>query len=957
MNVSFNNNTYQNSHTTTQHHHHQLIIYHFNIRSLSKNIDNLKSLLSADQHNPDIIILSKTWLSVDHTKSKLSHIEIDGYTFISKPRHWGRGGGVGMYIKSSINFSTCIKFSTNLLDRFEHIVVKIKGKNSQSNCIISGLYRPPTFDSNMWLNSFEQLYRNILADKCNNVVFAGDLNYNLLDAANSHTINNTIGILNLYQPITSATRITNTTKALLDIFLVANKCFILKSNTLADKPLTDHEGIYLALKTKAQIMPPIIKTVRQDKTLNPKRFLHDLSEQPFHQIYESCNPNSMLSKLNSYILTVLNKHAPQKQIKISKPPAPWIDDAIKKLITKRNALYRKSKRTNIPDDILNHALIHKTVKRSIYLAKQNFINKCLTKPNLKKVWNVINRLLKPSCRPITHDINKLNDHFINTSERTTGKTPQPTLIPDSPNGTFAFHHTTCEQVLRILNKLKTDCATGPDLIPAKYIKLSADIIAPHITNIINTCIQQNIFPDVWKTSRVSPIPKTDSPDNMNDYRPISVLPTLSKIFEKVLIEQIITHIDSNNVYPTTLSGCRQGHSTSTALLHIRDTCIKALKSNEITILGLVDFSKAFDTLNYSTLLQTLSTNNFSNSAINLLHSYLTNRKQFIQHSNKTSNLSKIVSGVPQGSLLGPILFNLYVITMNHKATATDATVINYVDDFQLLHHDKPTNIANLTDKIRLSIETLKTEADYLDLTFNSNKTKYILLSTNQTSKRYNLTTEIPEINIDGTKISRTTCQKNLGVHFDQHLRFDTHHKQTLRSAYATIHSLNSLKHTLCTKVKLQLIDSLIFSKLTYANVVTFPTTKTWLSKYNKVFKTALSFAFNKYISTSDLPSINLLNITSRWKMSLLLLTHKSLYSPQFPSYLKLSLQTNQSHCLRSSSAPLIQLPKVKDDTFADHASTLFNSLPANIRSIQGQSQFHLFKAQVKSYLLTHQYLC
>ena len=184
--------------------------------------------------------------------------------------------------------------------------------------------------------------------------------------------------------------------------------------------------------------------------------------------------------------------------------------------------------------------------------------------------------------------------------------------------------------------------------------------------------------------------------------------------------------------------------------------------------------------------------------------------------------------------------------------------------------------------------------------------------------------------------------------------FENHHRHTISSAYATLRSLNSLKFSLSTKLKLQLVDSLIFSRLTYCNVVTYPVSKSWSSKYNKMFKTALSFAFNKYISTQDLSSINILNMESRWKLSLLSLAYKSLYFAHFPSYLALSLQNNPKYALRSSSSPLIVLPSCKNNTFQDNASAVFNSLPDVIRDIQGEMNFSTFKNKVKSFLLASQ---
>jgi len=270
---------------------------------------------------------------------------------------------------------------------------------------------------------------------------------------------------------------------------------------------------------------------------------------------------------------------------------------------------------------------------------------------------------------------------------------------DQPHS-LSFSPTNSDSVSKFIKNLKSDCATGPDLIPAFFIKLAEPIITPHITNILNSCIQQQFFPDNWKLSRISPVPKINNPSSLDDYRPISILPVLSKIFEKVLATQILSHIDNNNIYPPTLSGCRKGHSTITSLHLIRDTCIRAMKSSELTILTLIDFSKAFDTLNYNKLLALLSDLNFSSSSIKLISSYLTNRKQFISFSNQQSDILKISNGVPQGSILGPILFNIYISSINIKSSSSSNTVTNYVDDFQVAASCKPSNLHTSSNQIK-----------------------------------------------------------------------------------------------------------------------------------------------------------------------------------------------------------------------------------------------------------------
>jgi hypothetical protein len=338
----------------------------------------------------------------------------------------------------------------------------------------------------------------------------------------------------------------------------------------------------------------------------------------------------------------------------------------------------------------------------------------------------------------------LNKHFIDTSERVLGKIPSSTstLALDS-QGTFTFNTVSTDLVFHYLNKIKTDIATGPDLIPAKFIKPAAFIIAPHLTNIINNCFQNNIFPKCWKISRISPVPKVDNPSDLNDYRPISILPTLSKIFEKIIAKQIIYHLESSNLFPSTLSGCREGHSTTTALLHIKDACYKALKSSELTILTLIDFSKAFDTVNHHKLLKILSQFNFSNPAIGLLQSYLSDRTQFIVSDNVQSEILSIKSGVPQGSILGPILFNIYVASINQNIPSNDFTAVSYVDDFQLAISGPPSSINALKHKTATALNKINTSSNNIDLILNTQKTNFLIISSKIQAKKYLL--KIPSI--------------------------------------------------------------------------------------------------------------------------------------------------------------------------------------------------------------------
>ena len=197
----------------------------------------------------------------------------------------------------------------------------------------------------------------------------------------------------------------------------------------------------------------------------------------------------------------------------------------------------------------------------------------------------------------------------------------------------------------------------------KFIKPVTDIIAGPLTHIINTFIEISSFPEAWKIARITPIPKNESIASEADMRPISILPVLSKVFERLVHQQVLSFIDSHNLLKDNISGFRKGQSTTTVLLRIKDDIIKAMKRGEITLMVLADFSKAFDT-KYKTVLKKLDYLGFSKSFLNWTIEYLADRRHFVQIDDKTSDRSRVNFGVPQRSIMGPLIFNLYVADLH-----------------------------------------------------------------------------------------------------------------------------------------------------------------------------------------------------------------------------------------------------------------------------------------------------
>ena len=236
---------------------------------------------------------------------------------------------------------------------------------------------------------------------------------------------------------------------------------------------------------------------------------------------------------------------------------------------------------------------------------------------------MIHRVLHPSSKPLRENPEKMNRYFISTATRTLGTKPDSThdlldlvrSFPDQADelSSFALGNVSRDEVLKEISRLRSDCSTGIDQIPVKFIKLASDCLSGALTFIINSCINTSSFPKTWKTARVSPFPKVDNPVNEKYYYPVSIRPSLSKIFERLVLHQILVFIGKHALLVSSISGYQKRHSTTTVLMGIRDDIIRAMKKGEVTLMVCADYSKAFDKVQSKAVLAKLHEMGFSKS--------------------------------------------------------------------------------------------------------------------------------------------------------------------------------------------------------------------------------------------------------------------------------------------------------------------------------------------------------
>lgn len=356
-------------------------------------------------------------------------------------------------------------------------------------------------------------------------------------------------------------------------------------------------------------------------------------------------------------------------------------------------------------------------------------------------------------------------------------------------------------------------AVGFDCIPIKFLRIIVPFALPVLEHLFNSIISTSKFPAEWKRTKVIAIKKKSNDESISNLRPISLLSTISKIFEKLVKIQILEYINRMNYIHPFQSGFRSEHSTDTALLKVHDDIARSIDRNGVTILLLLDFSKAFDRVVHSKLINKLiSLYNFSNPAAKLMNSYLTDRRQAVFCNGELSDFVPTVSGVPQGSVLGPLLFSLFI---NDLPSVLDFCSIHlFADDVQIyICTDGNRDLSAIGNLINHDLRKIMKWSKENLLAINPDKTQAMLIS------RLKTPPHPPQILIEGEVIQFVERAKNLGVVFKNNFEWDAHINTQCSKIYGSLKRLNLTTKHYDQETKLKLFKSLILPHFIFGDFI------------------------------------------------------------------------------------------------------------------------------------------
>ena len=665
-----------------------------------------------------------------------------------------------------------------------------------------------------------------------------------------------------------------------------------------------------------------------------------------HQYYhDHLQLNELVCTIGNCFESAINKTAPlTKRRNCKLISEPWENDREVVSAKRKKEISYKIWRRDRPDKEKRLTFITSVskFKSCLTLAKSRYFTELSKSRNTRQLWAQINKFVK--AKDSLTDSSRLSADELNRNYVSIGATTTVTIeevfafIESTDSNTNAFNlvPVTPEHVENIIHNFKP-YKYGCEGWNSIFMKSAKKVLAPYICKIINLSFEMAEFPNQWKCGKITPVPKLPKPKSPNDYRPITVLPLMSKPIEKVVAKQLNAWLENDRILYRTQSGFRRGFSTETILMYVKQKIQEHINTSHMCFLVILDFSKAFDCVAHDILIRKLHSYGMGKRSLRWFASYLGNRTVCTKFDDEISDPLPISSGVPQGSVLGPILFNIYAADM--ASFISNGLVFQYADDTQILLSVAKDNLDEQTvnNMISRCLEEAKGWSTKNYIKLNETKTKVLPISTHN-----NMSTRLPSFS-SGIECYITYTAKNLGIIFDSSLKWTDHIDSLILNVNKKAHILRRFFREFISpqnrQLRFMIVNALIISSITYCCSLFKPLKKQNLKRIHRLIKTAASLILNRYCHTEDLKDARLLSADDNINLAIAKMTHRSIHNIEFAPYIECELQTTERHRRQNQQHLLKGQTNEFRNTFKDIAANIFNSLPLEIRATKNFTKF------------------
>ena len=680
-----------------------------------------------------------------------------------------------------------------------------------------------------------------------------------------------------------------------------------------------------------------------------------------------------LGELNS----LSHKHAPvkkrsRKESKLKEKP--WINSKIQKMMRIRDKILLKLKKKPTDDNLNLYKKFRNRVSNVIKESKSRYFHNYFSSnsQNMKQLWSGIKSIISHKSSTsssinkiqdkdgnVTIDSSKIsnifNDFFVNVADeitKTIPKTPKSPLdyLSNRTSNSLFLTPVTFIEVYDLIKVLNPSKSVGPNSIPIKLLKIIGPSVSPILALLVNQSFQTGIFPDKLKIAKVITLFKKGNPELPSNYRPISLLPIFSKIFEKLMYRRLYRFLEIHDVLFSLQFGFQENHSIDHALVSLTETVKNTLDNKRFGCGIFIDLQKAFDTVNHKILLSKLEHYGVRGCALEWFRSYLSDRKQYVSVNGSNSNLLSIACGVPQGSVLGPLLFLIYINDL--PSSSKKLNFYLFADDTNI--YCESSDLSNLIKIVNRELRSVKKWLDANKLSLNIDKTNYIIFHSSSSS--------VPSdavVKIGKKHIKRVKFVKFLGLLLDEHLSWKYHLSELSKKLARTCGIFFRIRNLLPLDVLLCLYNALFLSFLQYGLIVWGGTYASYIEPIFKLQKKAVrAISFQSRLSPS-LPifkDLKLLELSEIFELRLSTFVFDSVNktSPScFHNFFLFNSSVHQYSTRQASQGDLYLLRKNSSQyglkSIRYLGAKLWNSLPVELRNAPSKVSF---KTKMKFYLLS-----
>ena len=906
-------------------------------------------------------------------------LDLPQYELIPQPQTVSSKGGLVIYLHQDFTHHDRTKELLKIPSKiFEGQFVDVYGPSIQNKITIANIYRPPRCNNQNALTKLAKELKPILSKlkKENTYSFVtSDMNINLLKVGTNQCVRNYFDFLcdlDFLPQITIPTRFAKKTCSLIDnIFINPPESQGILDGTKIESHVflkqvgrADHQpciiGINIELK---KIHPPKFIKFRKPVANAEAKFKNDITTANLEQrVRDSPNdcPDQAYKTIADTVTEAYNKNFPLIETRFRRDRhkvQPWMTDELLKKISLKDQIYAQFRKAKVDTplrselkaelDLRNHE-----ISADIVAAKNNFYSQKIEeyKNDIKKTWTTINQIVnkrrsKTKYPPFFEvDGKKITDRqemasefnqfFSTIGQKLADEIPSNGLprmedfLGEKPRCSFNFQPTNSDRVSKILHEMAPKHSAGQDGIPPCLVKDVIEDIAPALSIAINLSIKVGIFPSELKIAKIVPLFKNKGKIwHFENWRPVALLPALSKVYEKELHLQITEYFTSNSLFCENQFGFRKGRSTEDATLIFHDRIKQMLDNRQTPFAVFLDLSKAFDTIDHDLLLRKLAFYGFSNLALRLMESYLRDRRQYVDLDGMTSDQCDVSVGVPQGSILGPLLFLIYVNDLPNCTDILDATL--FADDTSLSSCFSAFTLGGAVNVTAINSELNKIYKWLCvnKLSLNVSKTKYMIFESRLDPRP--LPTE--PLKINGEAIKQCTEFDFLGLTIDSKLTWKPHTSKIFGKITRTLGVMKKVKRYAPPPVLKMLYQSLVNSHFSYGIKCWVYACSTLITTQKKAIRIMSNVKNNSH--TSPLFKNNgILKLLDIFKLSCLKMHYRIERELAAPAFRSLHTRNWEVHNHNTRQRVI----RITQPNFQSHKDCFRFSLPSLLDEMPGE---------------------